>query len=87
MDSTGDGERASGTVTIQTSPHSVPSPPSWLGEVAVIVHDLRRLGRLAVIGERVRFARRRFGHYEMIDFLAVLVGYAERRRADAGSLL
>jgi hypothetical protein len=26
--------------------------------------------------ERVRFARRRFGHYEVIDFLAVLFGYA-----------
>jgi len=24
----------------------------------------------------VRFARRRFGHYEVVDFLAVLFGYA-----------
>jgi hypothetical protein len=24
----------------------------------------------------VRFARRRFGHYEVIDFLAILFGYA-----------
>lgn len=48
-------------VTIQTSPQSVPSTPSWLGEVAVIAHALRRLGVLATIEERVRFARRRFG--------------------------
>jgi len=26
--------------------------------------------------EQIRFARRRFGHYEVIDFLAVLFGYA-----------
>ncbi len=31
---------------------------------------------LAKISERVRFARRRFGRYEVIDFLAVLFGYA-----------
>jgi len=29
--------------------------------------------------ERVRFARRRFGRYKVIDFMAVLFGYAERR--------
>ena len=63
-------------VTIQTSPQSVPSTPSWLGEVAVIAHALRRLGVLATIEERVRFARRRFGHYDVIDFVVVLLGYA-----------
>ena len=31
---------------------------------------------LAAIEEQVRFARRRFGRYEVIDFLAVLFGYA-----------
>jgi hypothetical protein len=31
---------------------------------------------LSKISERVRFARRRFGRYEVIDFLAVLFGYA-----------
>ena len=25
---------------------------------------------------RVRFARRRFGHYDLIDFAVVLLGYA-----------
>ena len=28
------------------------------------------------VSERVRFARKRFGLYEVIDFLAVLIGYA-----------
>jgi len=32
-------------------------------------------GVLTAITERVRFARRRFGRYEVIDFLAVLFGY------------
>src|SRR6266446_9826736 len=63
-------------VIIQASSESVPSPPSWLGEVALIVGYLRKQGVLTKISEHVRFARRRFGHYEVIDFLAVLFGYA-----------
>jgi hypothetical protein len=31
---------------------------------------------LTKINERVHFARRRFGRYEVIDFLAILFGYA-----------
>jgi hypothetical protein len=31
---------------------------------------------LAALEEQVHFARRRFGHYEMIDFVAVLLSYA-----------
>jgi hypothetical protein len=54
----------------------VPSTPSWLGEVTVIAHYLTRLGVLDAVGQHVRFARRRFGHYEVIDFVAVLIGYA-----------
>src|SRR5436309_10521328 len=64
------------TGTIQTSPQSVPSTPSWFGEVAVIAHALGQRGVLSQMAERVRFARRRFGHYDTLDFLAVLVGYA-----------
>jgi len=33
-------------------------------EVTLIVHHLRRQGVLDAIGERVHFARRRFGRYE-----------------------
>ena len=64
------------TVIIQTSSPSVPSTPSWFGEVVIIAQSLRRRGVLAKISERVRFARRRFGRYEAIDFLVVLFGYA-----------
>src|SRR5213083_961384 len=63
-------------VNIQASPHSVPSVPDWFGEVTLLAHHLQRQGVLAAIEEQVRFARRRFGRYEVIDFLAVLFGYA-----------
>ena len=67
---------ADSQVSIQTSAQSVPSTPFWFGEVAVIAHYLRRLGVLSAIEERVRFARRRFGHYDLIDFAVILLGYA-----------
>ncbi len=63
-------------VTIQTSAQSVPSTPGWMGEVALIAHYLRKQGVLSAIAEQVRFARRRFGRYEVLDFVAVLLGYA-----------
>ncbi len=67
---------ASGAVSIHTSPQSVPSIPSWLGEVSIVAHYLSQLGILEALSEHVRFARRRFGHYDVIDFVAVLIGYA-----------
>ena len=67
---------ADGSLHIQTSAESVPSPPCWFGEVVLIAAHLRQHRVLSKISERVRFARRRFGHYEVIDFLAVLFGYA-----------
>jgi hypothetical protein len=67
---------ASSAVMIQTSPQSVPAAPSWFGEVVVIAHYLTRVGLLDTISEQVRFARRRFGQYDVIDFLVVLFGYA-----------
>jgi hypothetical protein len=67
---------ADGAVSIQTSSESVPAPPAWFGEVTLIVGYLRKHDVLTKISEGVRFARRRFGRYEVIDFLAVLFGYA-----------
>src|SRR5437868_3678178 len=54
----------------------MPSTPCWFGEVSMIAHFLKRQGVLVAIEEQVRFARRRFGHYDLIDFVAVLLGYA-----------
>jgi hypothetical protein len=75
--STGDrmNSNTSLPVTIQTSSESVPSVPAWFGEVSIMAHHLTHLGVLAALCERVRFARRRFGQYEVIDFFAVLIGY------------
>jgi len=44
--------------------------------VTLISRYLQRQGVLTAIEEQVRFARRRFGRYEVIDFVAVLFGYA-----------
>jgi len=64
------------SVTIQITPESRPSTPSWFGEVAAFAQVLEHTGSLKVIQEQVRFARARFGHYDLIDFVAVLIGYA-----------
>src|SRR5712691_3974728 len=64
------------SVRIQTSSDSVSSTPCWFGEVALIIPYLRKQGILSAINSQVRLARRRFGRYEVIDFLAVLFGYA-----------
>ena len=64
------------SVDIQTSPASLPSLPDWFGEVSLMAQYLRHLGMLSAITERVRLARGRMGTYEVIDFVAVLIGYA-----------
>jgi hypothetical protein len=64
------------SVHVQITPTSVPSPPSWLGEVAVLAHVFSQLGLQKAIEERVRFARARMGDYEVIDFVVMLLGYA-----------
>jgi hypothetical protein len=43
---------ADSPVSIQATAESVPSTPSWLGEVAVVAHALRRQDVLSVIEER-----------------------------------
>ena len=67
---------ADSAVMIQTSSQSVPCPPPWFGEVGVMAEYLPKLGLIDAISEHVCFARGRAGHYEVIDFLAVLFGYA-----------
>jgi hypothetical protein len=66
---------ASSSVSIQTSAHAAPSPPPWFGEVALLSQYLRKQGVLVAIRAQMRFARRRFGRFEVIDFVAVLFGY------------
>ncbi len=63
------------TVTIQVNPESVPSIPSWLAEGAAFAQVLISTGILKAIEERVQFVRARFGQYDTIDFVVVLIGY------------
>src|SRR5260370_5870358 len=74
------GERMStdnpSSVSIQVEALPIASVPAWFGEVALLAHTLTRLGLLADISERVRFARKRFGTFEVIDFVVMLIGYA-----------
>ncbi len=67
---------ADGSVDIQTTSEPNLSTPCWFGEVVLITAHLRKHGVLTKISEQVQFSRRRFGRYEVIDFLAVLFGYA-----------
>jgi hypothetical protein len=67
------------SLSIQASPEPISAVPPWFGEVALVSHYLTHLGMLTTLSNRVRFARKRFGTYEVIDFVAVLIGYARRR--------
>ncbi|HEU5378525.1 MAG TPA: hypothetical protein VFV38_24145 [Ktedonobacteraceae bacterium] len=62
------------TVKIQTTSDLSPSTPAWFGEVVLIRRDLQKHKVLSKMNERVRFARKRLGRYEIIDVLAVLFG-------------
>src|SRR3989442_9121410 len=58
---------------IQIAPEAVPSLPCWFAEVAIVAQCFTASGLLQAIEQRVRFARPRFGTYEVIDFVAVLI--------------
>jgi hypothetical protein len=47
-----------------------------MGEVAVFAQVFTHMGILTRIQEQVRFTRARFGTYDVIDFVAILIGYA-----------
>jgi hypothetical protein len=67
---------AQSSVTIQITPESVPATPSWFAEVAAFAQVLSHTGIRSSIIECARFARARFGTYDLIDFVVVLIGYA-----------
>src|SRR5260370_4811003 len=78
---------ADGSIIVQTSSQSVPSTPPWFGEVALIVQYLLKHEILSAVAERVRFARRRFGQYEVIDLSSRAFRIRDQWRAHAGSVL
>src|SRR5437764_5356177 len=64
------------SVHLQMASESVPSLPCWFGEVAIVAQVFITSGVLTNIEQQVRFARARFATYELVDFVAVLIGYA-----------
>jgi hypothetical protein len=72
-------------IEIQTTPEDRPSVPAWFAEVVIVARHLAKKGLLDLFAHQVRLIRGRFGSYEPIDFLTLLIGYAisgERTLAD-----
>jgi hypothetical protein len=72
-------------IEVQTSPLDRPSVPAWFAEIVMMARHLATEGQLEAFAHQVRLVRGRFGTYEPIDFLALLIGYAisgERTLAD-----
>jgi hypothetical protein len=72
-------------IEVQTTSENRFSVPAWFAEVVIIARYLEKKGLLQAFAHQVRLVRGRFGNYEPIDFLALLIGYAisgERTLAD-----
>src|SRR5258707_760008 len=72
-------------IEVQTTAENRFSVPAWFAEVVIIARYLEKQGRISAFAQQVRLVRGRFGNYEPIDFLALLIGYAisgERTLAD-----
>ena len=63
-------------VEIRTSPEEVPSIPPWFAAVVVLARYFTQQGYLDAISQRVRLARGRAGTFDVLDFVALLLGYA-----------
>ncbi len=63
-------------IEVQTSPLDRPSVPRWFAEVAILAQHLATQGLLEAFTHQIRLVRGHFGHYEPIDFLVLLIGYA-----------
>jgi len=63
-------------VDIQSCPQEVPSVPAWFPEVVILAGHFAQRGLLETISTEVRLARGRAGQYDVIDFVALLLGYA-----------
>ncbi len=63
-------------IEIHTSPEEVLSIPPWFAEVVLLARYFSQQGYLDAISQRVRLARGRAGTFDVLDFVAVLLGYA-----------
>ena len=67
---------ATPAVEIHTSPHDVPSVPPWFAELTLLVRLFTQRGILEAMSQHVHLGRGRAGPYDVIDFVAILLGYA-----------
>lgn len=67
---------ASAAIDLHTSPQDVPTLPAWCAEVTVLARHFAHRDLLETISQQVHLGRGRMGHYEVIDFVALLLGYA-----------
>ncbi|HEY6409007.1 MAG TPA: hypothetical protein VIY29_16220 [Ktedonobacteraceae bacterium] len=63
-------------IEVQTSAVDRPSVPPWLAEVTLLAQHLATKGLLEAFTHQMRLVRGHFGHYETLDFLVLLIGYA-----------
>ena len=63
-------------LAIHTCPDDRPSIPDWFAELILLARHFAQRGVLDSISEQVRLARGRAGQYEVLDFVALLLGYA-----------
>jgi hypothetical protein len=63
-------------IEVQTTSETRFSVPAWFAEVVIIAGYLEKQGRVSAFAHQVRLVRGRFGTYEPVDFLALLIGYA-----------
>lgn len=63
-------------IDLHTSPQDVPALPDWFAEVTVLARHFAHQGLLEAISHQIHLGRGRMGRYEVIDFAAVLLGYA-----------
>ena len=61
---------------VQTSATPQPAVPPWFAETILLAQYLRMHGLLEALATPVRLVCGRFGQYEVLDFLALLFGYA-----------
>ncbi len=64
------------SIEVQTSSVHRPSVPAWLAEVVILSQHLTAKGVLEAFAHQVRLVRGRFGSYEPLDFLVLLIGSA-----------
>lgn len=63
-------------VNVQSCPQDMPSVPDWFSEVVVVAHYLTQFDLLDTLQTQVSLTRGRAGHYDVIDMVALLIGYA-----------